>query len=110
MEVMSGDHFFKNIGYKGIAVNNQRGIWVCYSAHNHHNGPFMHESDHIICLLETCQASSLLSESKPKSSEESMRSDMVCFPISLNSCDCPPCSLPTSHTAFPVDMPGTLLP
>ena len=109
IKIMSGDNF-KKIGSKEVAVSNQGEYGFATLPRTTTKIPLMHESDHITSVLETYQGSPFPSASKPRSSEESMRSAVFCFPIGLNSCDCPLGPLPSSHTAFLADMPGMLLP
>lgn len=79
MEVMGGDNVFKKIGSQGIAVNNHRGLWVCYPAHKSYKAPSDARVRSCHFSPGTLLESSLLSASKPKSSEEVMGSDVICF-------------------------------
>lgn len=106
MELMSGDNFRK-IGYKTIGVSNRGGFGFA-TLPIATMIPLMRESDHMTSLLETCQGFPFLSASKPKFSEASMTSAVLCLlsawtPVTgpfLHSCPtiqlflltCQPCS------------------
>lgn len=49
--MMNRGNFFRETGYKRIAINSQRGVQVRFSAHNSSKELLTHESDHTTSLL-----------------------------------------------------------